>query len=118
MKLTDARLAKMEPIIEKYRAQLFAQRGYEAHSIERELKDLFDISYQGVKPLMLGLAKHGRYVELAAWYMEHSNLGPDRVVVEFQDTLAKLYGIRWYHAADRAEKRAAYWEGVFGGDAQ
>jgi hypothetical protein len=57
------------------------------------------------------MSNHDEYTHLAAYYMEHSNA--PGVVTEFQPSLAKLYGIRWYGDNTREAKRAAYWDGAF-----
>lgn len=61
---------------------------------------------------MIALAANARYREVAAYYMEHSN-GPGPVM-EFQSTLATLYGLDRYYAEELDERRKAYWDGVLG----
>jgi hypothetical protein len=113
-KLNDELLREAEPILERYREMLLKTRAFQAHSLEHELRALWSVGYQGLKPLIYTMAQHGRYQEVAAYYMEHSNgVG---VVSEFKPHLAALYGVKWYHAPDCTQKRRAFWSRVFDDD--
>jgi hypothetical protein len=110
-RLTDKRLQKAQPILDKYRADLFTARSFAVRGLERELRDTWSLGYQELKDIIRELLKNDRYREVAAYYMERSN--PVGVVSEFQQPLAYLYGLKWFHAPEREGKRAAFWERVF-----
>jgi hypothetical protein len=76
-----------------------------------ELKELWKLGYQDLKPIMIELAKKPEYTALAARYMEGGSPG---VVAEFKGPPAKLYGISHYHSDDREEKKKAFWTRIFG----
>jgi hypothetical protein len=109
--LTPEQFEQAKDIIEKYRDCLFRTKWMNAHSFEREIRELWQLGYQDIKELIEELSHHGRCEQVAVYYMEHSNGG--RVVSEFQGRLAEIYGIDWYYADDRPAKQAAYWERTF-----
>jgi hypothetical protein len=110
-RLTQRRLADVQPVLEEYRAELFNRRSFDARSLESELCLAWRLGYQELKSIMWDMVKLARYREVAAYYMEHSS--STGVVVEFWEPLARLYGIEWYHAPERQEKRKKYWDEVF-----
>ena len=110
-KLNDERLQEAKEILERYRDTLLKIHTFDARSLERELRKLWNVGYQELKPLIYAMAQHGRYQEVAAYYMEHSNA--PGVVSEFKPHLAALYSMKSYNAADRAEKQKAFWDRVF-----
>jgi hypothetical protein len=61
------------------------------------------------------MARHGRFQEVAAYYMEHSNApGPVR---EFKTALAAIYGVKSYdYAPDLELKRDQFWHRAFAGE--
>jgi hypothetical protein len=107
-RLTNRRLEKGGAILERYRAQLYARGSFNALAFEHDLRGCWNLGYRGLKGIMQDLLTRPRYRYLAAYYMERSNA--TGVVCEFQQPLANEYGIEWYHADDREEKRRAYWE--------
>ncbi len=107
-RLTDRRRAKADPILRRYRTQLHSTGKIEACELEIELRECLNLGYQGLKGIIEDLAKQKDYVYLAAYYMENSNAGAG-VVNEFQDDLARLYGIKWYHSPERDKKRKLFW---------
>jgi hypothetical protein len=109
--ITVAQFEQATDLIEKYRTWLFKTKWIDVHAFERELRELWDLGYQDIKPLIEELSNHGRCEQVAVYYMEHSNGG--RVVSEFQGRLAEVYGIDWYYSDDRLAKQAAYWERTF-----
>ncbi len=112
--LTPQRLTRAADILERYRSALFTGRKYDTGQFEHELRDLWTVGYQELKGIMIDLAGHGRFQEVAAYYMEHSNA--PGVVSEFQRPLTELYGVRSYHhSPDFEEKKAAFWERAFAG---
>jgi hypothetical protein len=119
-KLTDRRFDATKRIFEKYRQELFANHEFDAHTFERELRGVLDTGYQELKDVMMEIVrktrldlprKTDRYRELAVYYMEHIN-GPG-VVSEFQQPLADVFGVTYFHAPDVAQKRDGYWKNVF-----
>ncbi|MCK4660338.1 MAG: hypothetical protein KAV82_12515 [Phycisphaerae bacterium] len=110
--LTEKRLASAEAILENYRAQLFAQRPFDAQSFERELRDLWQTGYQEMNSVALQLLKNERYREVAVYYMEHSNPGTG-VAAEFKLPLASVYGVKTFDAPEREEMQKRYWANVF-----
>ncbi len=111
-RLTEKRLASAEAILGKYRAELFANRCFNAQIFERELRDLWQTGYQEMKSIALQLLKNERYREVAVYYMEHSNPGTG-VAAEFKRALASLYGMESFHAVERDEMRKKFWASVF-----
>lgn len=112
-RLTQRRLAAVEPVLEEYRAELFDRHSFDARSLESELRGAWGLGYQELKGIMCDMLKRARYREVAAYYMEHSS--STGVVLEFQQPLARLYGVEWYHAPEREEKRSKFWLDVLPG---
>lgn len=111
--LTERRFAAGEPILEKYRAELLADKHIETAAFERELRELWGLEYGGLKPIVIGLSKLDKYEALAAYYMQHeSSTG---IVSEYQGPLTNIYGAAAFYHADFEEKRDAYWRRVFRG---
>ena len=106
-RLTEKRFQKAKLILEKYRNQLHRTGQIEAGFFERELGQCWNLGYKALKGVMRDLLKEPRYRFLAAYYMEHSNA--PGVVMEFQNPLAGVYGISYYHSKDREKKKAAFW---------
>ena len=111
-RLTKRRKEKAREILDRYTQQLYNQRSIDG-PLERELRELWKVGYQELKWIMIDmLEKHPEYAHLAAHYMEYSN-GPG-VVMEFQGSLAEVYGLSsWYYDAEKEKKRAAFWERAF-----
>lgn len=114
-RLTDRRKAKARDVLDRYTRQLHDTRSIEGIRLELELRQLWGLGYQTLKDIMIDiLSNHPEYVHLAAYYMEHSNVNVQSVVVEFQRPLAKLYGLSsWYHDDEKETKRKAFWEKAF-----
>lgn len=111
-KLTESRLKKAEPVLERYRAELIEVGCFSASAFERELRDIWKIGYQDLKDVMLDMYReHDRYQHVALHYMEHSS--SPGVVTEFKRTLAEAYGIRSYDHGDRANAKAKFWHDAF-----
>lgn len=111
-RLTERRLKKVEPILEKYRAEIHKTDYMTALVFERELRDCLNMGYQALKGIAKDLAKIERYKYLAARYMEKSGAGSG-VVGEFQKPLAKLYGIVHYDPPKlREAARKIFWKGM------
>jgi hypothetical protein len=110
-KLTERRLEKAKPILEKYRAELHGSGSVMARDLERELKDCWNTGYRELKDIFIQLSKITHYRYLAAFYMEHSAQG--RVVSEFWSPLVELYGMssrKEYHDPETDQKREAFWQ--------
>ena len=111
--LNDDMLQLACPILEKYRALLLQHRRFDAHAFEHELRHVWSNGYRSLKDFMKALAQHGRFQEVAAYYMEHSNAAG--VVSEFKPCLAALYGVKSYnHDPDLELKRDQFWRRTFG----
>lgn len=105
--LTDRRFDEAKLILDRRRKTLLETGFLDAHGLERELRQLWGIGYQALKGIMIDLSNMDDYVLVAAKYMESGCPG---VVSEFKPTLAKLYGIRYYHAPEMAENRQEFWD--------
>ncbi len=110
-RLNDEMLRLANPILERYRAALFEHRKFDAGAFEKELRDIWNTGYRSMKDFAMAMSEHGRYQEVAAYYMEHSN--PSGVISEFKPCLARLYGIRSYHSPDRDANRDQFWRKAF-----
>jgi len=109
-RVTPRRLAKAQPILDRHRAQLHRTGVTDAHALEMALRDCWNVGYQEMKDLATDLLKQEHYRFLAAYYMENSNGSRQAVASEFKGDLAKLYGVRWYHAEDCEAKREDFWD--------
>ncbi|MGA2221868.1 MAG: hypothetical protein ABSH21_08845 [Verrucomicrobiia bacterium] len=107
MNLTERRLEKAKPILEKYRTQLHGSGRIVAGWLEQELKDCWGCSYKGLKTIFIQLSKITRYRYLAAYYMKKD---APAIVEEFKPVLAGLYGIDDYDSPDRERKQKAFWQ--------
>ena len=110
--LNDDLLRIAAPILEKYRAQLFSHRRFDTHSFEHDLRECWGAGYRTMKDYVVAMSGHGRFQEVAAYYMEHS--AAPGVVTEFQPHLAVLYGVKYYHTPDIEWLRDQYWRRAFG----
>jgi hypothetical protein len=65
-----------------------------------------------MKRAWIELADNGRFQEVAAYFIEHSNApGP---VAEFKPVLARLYGVKSYdHDVEMELKRDQFWQRAF-----
>jgi len=108
--LTEARLKRIQPLLDLYRAELSRTQNLNTGQFETDLKDALKLGYQELKGIILDLAKRGNYVLLAARYMEGGCPG---VVSEFKATLARLYGIDHYDSDDREVKQREFWARAF-----
>jgi hypothetical protein len=109
--LTEARFKKAKAILDRYNEQLLKTGKLDFHAFESELKDVWSLSYQGLKHIIIDLSKREEYVPLAARYMEEGMPG---VAAEFKIPLAKLYGIPHYHSKEREDKQKAFWKRILG----
>jgi hypothetical protein len=107
-RLTEKRLAAAAGVLEKYRAQLFAKRAFDADRFERELRDLWKTGYREMKAVAIQLLKNQRFREVAVYYMEHSNVG-----AEFKVPLASVYGVKGFDVPERDEAQKRFWANVF-----
>lgn len=113
--LTDELLRSAEPLLEEYRAALFDVGEYGCAMLEHRLRAVWAVGYQSIGSLMIDLSEHGRYQEVAAFYMEYSD--PTGVTAEFKAALARLYGVRSYdHSRNREARRIQFWETAFAGN--
>jgi HJR/Mrr/RecB family endonuclease len=112
-RLTERRKKQAREVLDRYTRQLHNSRNFVAAQLEHELRDLWGLGYRSLKGIMIDMvSNHPEYAHLAAYYMEHS--GAPGVVSEFQEPLAKLYGLRsWRYDGDKESKRTAYWNEAF-----
>ena len=111
-KLTERRMEKADHIFEEYRTKLNEHQQVNCAQMEKELKQCFNLGYQGIKDIIIDLFARERYKQLAAFFMENIDTSVG-VVSEYHKPLAKLYGIKSYYADDREEKRKAFWDDFF-----
>jgi len=110
-KVTERRLKKAEPILERFRMQLQKSGKVDAHRLELDLRECWNVGYQEMKWLAMGLAKLPRFRFLAVYYMENSNTGGRACVAsEFKGVLARIYGVKAYHSEERDSKRDEFWK--------
>jgi hypothetical protein len=108
-RVTQRRLTKAQPILDRHRAELHRTGATDVTAFEMALRACWKVGYQEMKDLATDLLKNDRYRFLAAYYMENSNGSRQRVAMEFKDDLAKLYQVQWYDAKDRERKRSEFW---------
>jgi hypothetical protein len=107
----DKLIEQAGPILEHYRTRLVVERKFDAAEFEKDLRSLWQIGYQELKPRIIEIGKDDRYREVAAYYMERINAPV--VVSEFKPFLAELYGLASYDVPEREGKKAEFWSGVF-----
>ena len=109
MSLAERSLKKAEPILEKYRNELYETGNISRGALKKELlqSGAFTGFEGSAKLFFIQAAKATRYRYLVAYYMEHSAQG--RVNSEFKSSLAKLYGIDDYHSPEKGRMRKAFW---------
>ena len=61
---------------------------------------------------MEDMLKHDRYRYVAVYYMQHCNHagGLKMVISEFQEPLAKVWGLKWCPHDDKNPAVVAFWE--------
>lgn len=112
-RLTARRLSAATDILERYRALLFGRRWFHTGDFQAELRLRWGLDGQELKGAVNDLAAHGRFQEVAAFFMEHGDTAG--VAVEFQSVLAELYGVKRYHAPERGARRDEFWKRAFEG---
>jgi hypothetical protein len=106
--LTEARLERARPILERYRSKLIETRAFEPHEFENELRVALFLGYRELRAIVVEiLEQHERYRYVAAYYMEH--ISANGVLLEFQEALAKAYGIRAYDSPELEDAGKAFW---------
>jgi hypothetical protein len=112
-KLSDETLRLALPILERYRTVLLTSRRFDVGSFESELRGVWSIGYKTLKDFVIDMSEHGRFQEVAAYYMEHSNA--PGVISEFKPCLARLYGLKTYHHSPDFELlKNQFWARAFG----
>lgn len=107
-KLTERRMVKVQPILEAYRGELRCYGTFDADRFESAMKAALDTGYQEMKSVADQLLKNDRFCAVAVFYME--NMGVPGPCVEFQHSLAKVYGLRYYEDPQQDEARANLWK--------
>ena len=110
-RLTERRFAAAEEILEVHRERLEAKHSISCHSFEMELRECWKLGYQEIKDIMNQLIKMPRFRLLAGYYMQFS--GSPGVVSEFQNSLAALYGLKWWNDPSQRERVAEFWKHAF-----
>ena len=106
--LTEARMKLVRPVLERYRQSLIETKAFEPGDLEKELKDVLATGYREVRSIILQVFnRHERYRYVAAFYMEH--ISANVVPFEFQDALAKAYGIQAYNSPELDDAAKAFW---------
>ncbi|QDV62187.1 restriction endonuclease [Crateriforma conspicua] len=112
-RLTEKRKREAQTVFDKYTRDLHDHRWINTTRLEAELRSIWDLGYQEIKDVMIDMAEHHtELTHLSAFFMEHNN--PMGVVSEFQETLARLYGLSgWNTDSNQESARKAYWERAF-----
>ena len=113
-RLTDHRKTEAREVLDRYNQQLHDTRKICRSDLELKLRDIWGLGYQNLKGIMIDiLSNHPEYEHLAAYYMDVDYDGITGVVMEFQQPLAKLYGLTSWHDEEKKAKRTAYWKDAF-----
>lgn len=108
--LTERRMRKICATLSEFNARLERHQWIDCHDFELVLRRLLNTGYREIKDVMRQLVKQEQYARLAAYYMQFSNApGP---VAEFQEPLARLYGVRHYGSPEFASARDEYWSAI------
>lgn len=108
-KLTDRRMERVRPILDKYRRELRERRTFDGSMFEHEMRDALDTGYQEMKDVAIQLARHPLYRGVAIRYME-SGFAP---CSEFTLELPKLYGTACYRDGGYEACRAIVWRSIW-----
>ena len=109
--LTEKRLEKVAPILDRFRELLVRDRRFSTSSLEDELCEAIGTGYRGLKDFVEDLLRHPDHRHVALYYMQYSNAsGP---VVEFWGPLADAYGVSSYHADNREAAQESFWHSFF-----
>ncbi len=111
-KVTENRLAKAKPILEEFRTILHSEGQINAKEFEMKLRECWNVGYVEMKSLAEDLSRIERYRFLAAYYMEYSNGSRNLVALEFENVLANIYKIDYYHHPELPVKRDAFWNSM------
>lgn len=108
--LTERRIEKAMPILEKHRKQLL-ETGRFDHRLEGELRACWDTGYRELKDIFRQLIKIPRYQLLAAAYIEDGNFTTRTgCPMEFFDPLADLYKINRYDSKELDVAKPKFWQ--------
>jgi len=127
---TDELIEQAAAILDRYNEQLHREGAINTYALEIELREVWGLGYQALKPVMIDLMRNfPEYECLAAYYAEFGNQSmmgklerpfyeesPSamRVVAEFKKPLAELYGANsWHNDESLADKRRRYWIEAF-----
>lgn len=100
------RVERAQPILEKYRELLFSRARFDCRSLERELLEVAEVSFQDLSRLFCDLSHEGRYRHVAAFYMQHLMMrGPED---QFKSALADFYRLPNFEPHGPAAARD-YW---------
>ncbi|MBQ6247275.1 MAG: hypothetical protein IJK04_10445 [Kiritimatiellae bacterium] len=107
-KLTPNREAKAHQILERAYASLMSRGWFDAHDLERELRDCWNVGYHELYQILEDSFRDDRWLYVSAYYMEHVHPSPTS---ELQHALAKAYGIPKRGANGARETyRAEFWK--------
>jgi hypothetical protein len=110
-RLTPRRFAAAQPLLDQYRAELFARWAFNVGRLEQALREIWHVREAELGQIIRDLVNDDRYREVATYYMEHRNTAG--VAPEFEQPLAEVYGAESWYAPDLEQKRTAFWERAF-----
>jgi hypothetical protein len=112
-KLTEKRMLRLKPILEKYRSALFYKRAFKTHEFEADVKAALETGVHGFPSVVQQLLKNENYQIVAVYYVE--NCETTGIPSEFREQLARFYGARNLYDSTLAETRKQFWKEVFAG---
>lgn len=113
--VTDRRLAKITPILERYREKLRSHRSFSARQLEHEIRDELNFGYTSIKTFVPELCKYAEHLHVAVYCMQHMNTpGP---IAQHKLAIARVLGIRSYNSNDREQAEHSFWNAFYNGDA-
>ena len=77
-KLTPNREAKARQILERAYASLMSRGWFDAHDLERELRDCWNVGYHELYQILEDSFRDARWLYVSAYYMEHVHPSPRR----------------------------------------
>jgi hypothetical protein len=109
-KLTDSQFNQAKELLNGYNAGFMQTKQLDTRKMEKELCEVWGLTYLAIRDMMKDLFKKDEYRLLAARYMEN---GVPSVPFTFKPILAKLYGMTIYDSRDREEKQREFWASAF-----
>jgi hypothetical protein len=110
-RLTERRFERAKDVLDRYRDNFLKTHNLSSHLLEADLRPIWNLGYQELKPIFIELSKKDGYELLAARYMEGQSPG---AVSEFKPRLAEMYGMAVYDSPERENKTKEFWKRAFG----